>query len=277
MSLPPVLPGWATDEKYTSGDDVGLDTRLAPTAGEIAQGFHRGKRPPARKMNWLLGTICDWIAHLSNDRPHTFLITEEVHDLDIPALFPWAKLMRIRLCGGGGGGGAGSGGGSGYLVEVDLPPQIISVYPGQGGSGGNGALAGGSGVNSAVLITSGPTIIARGGQGGQVGPARGGDGYSGGGGKGIGNHGGSSGLNGGGANGGLGIAMIVGGGHSYGGGPAGDHGAGGAGGFFTNETLAGSGGPDGGKGGQGYGAGGGAHNDDICGNGAPGAAEVTLW
>lgn len=62
------MPEWATDETYSSGADVGEDTRLEPTTGEKEQGFHRGKRLPARKLNWLLGKLCDWVTHLDEDR-----------------------------------------------------------------------------------------------------------------------------------------------------------------------------------------------------------------
>lgn len=56
----PILPTWATDATYTSGLDSGLNTRLAPTTGEKAQGLFRGKKAPARKLNWIIGLLCDW-------------------------------------------------------------------------------------------------------------------------------------------------------------------------------------------------------------------------
>src|SRR5690554_4623675 len=65
MSAPGNLPLWATDETYSSGDDVGEATRLEPTTGEKEQGFHRGKRLPARKLNWLLGSMGDWIQYIN--------------------------------------------------------------------------------------------------------------------------------------------------------------------------------------------------------------------
>lgn len=65
MPRPSALPEWATDPTYTSGPQEGEATRLAPTSGEMAQGFFQGKRPPARKANWLLGLLCDWVKYLS--------------------------------------------------------------------------------------------------------------------------------------------------------------------------------------------------------------------
>lgn len=55
------VPTWATDANYTSGDDVGLSTKVEPTSGEKAEGHFRGKRPPARKINWLKHWICQWL------------------------------------------------------------------------------------------------------------------------------------------------------------------------------------------------------------------------
>lgn len=55
------VPTWATDTNYTNGDDVGLTTKVEPTTGEKAEGHYRGKRPPARKVNWLKHWICQWL------------------------------------------------------------------------------------------------------------------------------------------------------------------------------------------------------------------------
>jgi hypothetical protein len=56
------VPTWATDTNYTTGDDIGLTTKGEPTTGETAEGHFRGKRPPARKINWLKHWICQWLA-----------------------------------------------------------------------------------------------------------------------------------------------------------------------------------------------------------------------
>lgn len=56
------VPTWATDTNYTNGADVGLPTKVEPTTGEKAEGHFRGKRPPARKINWLKHWICQWLA-----------------------------------------------------------------------------------------------------------------------------------------------------------------------------------------------------------------------
>lgn len=57
---PTNIPNWATDEEYNAGPDIGLETKLEPTSGEIANGFRRGSRAPARKTNWLLNALCAW-------------------------------------------------------------------------------------------------------------------------------------------------------------------------------------------------------------------------
>lgn len=64
MSRPDKFPDWATDATYSSGPDSGLPTKLEPTSGEKASGYIRGQRPPARKMNWQLGKIGDWVRYL---------------------------------------------------------------------------------------------------------------------------------------------------------------------------------------------------------------------
>lgn len=66
MAEPSELPTWASDATYSSGPDIGEATRLEPTSGEKATGFVRATRLPARKMNWTLGMICDWLAHFKD-------------------------------------------------------------------------------------------------------------------------------------------------------------------------------------------------------------------
>ena len=61
---PDKFPSWATDTNYTSGPDNGTVTKLEPISGALAQGFQRGKRAPAKWMNWLLGKNADWLAYL---------------------------------------------------------------------------------------------------------------------------------------------------------------------------------------------------------------------
>lgn len=57
-----VVPTWSTDTNYTNGADVGLPTKVEPTTGEKAEGHFRGKRPPARKINWWKHWIGKWVA-----------------------------------------------------------------------------------------------------------------------------------------------------------------------------------------------------------------------
>lgn len=55
------LPDWATDANYSSGPDSGIATKLQPLSGEVAGGYFRTGRVPARKLNWQLNKIGTWI------------------------------------------------------------------------------------------------------------------------------------------------------------------------------------------------------------------------
>lgn len=62
------LPTWASNELYDSGDDAGEVTKIPPGAGEMADGYHRGKRLPPRKLNYLLHWLLAWVRHLIDTR-----------------------------------------------------------------------------------------------------------------------------------------------------------------------------------------------------------------
>ena len=59
------VPSWATDTLYSTGPDVGLTTRYAPSAGTKAHGHVGDSRTAARIDNWRDGALCDWVAYLS--------------------------------------------------------------------------------------------------------------------------------------------------------------------------------------------------------------------
>lgn len=59
---------WASDANYASGSQVGQTTRLAPSAGYKAQGFIPRRSLPARYLNWVLGTISDWVDYLKDGK-----------------------------------------------------------------------------------------------------------------------------------------------------------------------------------------------------------------
>jgi len=214
MAQPPVLPQWATDPTYTSGPDNGQATRLEPTSGEKAQGYHRGKRVPARKLNWLLGVICDWIKHL--DEARTRVVVFDTAGQFDPAeyLALGFHTVTFRGCGGGGGGAGGSnsggdgggGGGSGYPGEAtyrleDLP-GVLDITPGAGGAGGTGSAGGGthgsSGGTTTVSHDGQLMLWMPGGQGGRsiADGVAGGSGWCGGGGGGDNNGEGAGGAGG---------------------------------------------------------------------------------
>jgi hypothetical protein len=58
-------PTWATDETFASGSQTGETTRLEPSAGVKAQGIIPDRTAAARRHNWLLGSICDYLQYLS--------------------------------------------------------------------------------------------------------------------------------------------------------------------------------------------------------------------
>lgn len=229
--------------------------------------------------------------------PTTLLVTDDSNPVDIPSLYPWAKHVRVQMCGGGGGAGAGNnvpgpvpgaGGGSGFLVDAIVEPQVLTFAFGAAGAGATSfGTNGGDGGDSTCDGSLGVKLRARGGRGGQVAGRRGGDGYCGGGARnGSGGEAGSDGEGSAGFGpGGHGIAFLLGSGSSMAGGEAGDDGngfggGGGGGGHFVATKIAQDGqGSAGGEAGLGYGAGGGGGYGvgDNGGDGAPGAALVTVW
>ena len=56
------IPDWASDANYSTGVDAGVSTKLAMQPEEIPQGVRAGKFA-ARKFNWLVRTITDWLSY----------------------------------------------------------------------------------------------------------------------------------------------------------------------------------------------------------------------
>lgn len=73
MEKPDMLPEWATNELYEGGPDAGMPTKLVVSAGEMADGYHRGHRPPARKLNWLLNKFGQWVKYLDHQRDEDYV------------------------------------------------------------------------------------------------------------------------------------------------------------------------------------------------------------
>jgi len=65
MAKPPTL-NWSSDATFTSGPESGQTTKLAPSAGYIAQGWVAGNEAPARYMNWALNRLSAWSIYLDN-------------------------------------------------------------------------------------------------------------------------------------------------------------------------------------------------------------------
>lgn len=59
------IPTWASDSTFSTGVDAGVTTKLEPQPEEIAQGVRAGKFA-ARKFNWLVRTITDWLVYFRN-------------------------------------------------------------------------------------------------------------------------------------------------------------------------------------------------------------------
>lgn len=87
----------------------------------------------------------------------------------------WARILRVRACGGAGGGGGGDGGnegggggGSGFVVDAILevvPGEQIPITIGDGGAGGTGASSGNNGSNGEDTLF-GDYLTAPGGKSG---------------------------------------------------------------------------------------------------------------
>jgi len=69
LTVPPKL---ATDATFASGPDTGQPTRVAMSAGELAQGFIGGARVAAAKSNWLFGSMGDWLELKAHDALQTW-------------------------------------------------------------------------------------------------------------------------------------------------------------------------------------------------------------
>ena len=257
---------------------------------------------------------------LNATRPVLLEVTSS-GSVDITGTYPWASKLMIEVAGGGSagrnggssGGNGGAGAGSGYYacgwIETAVITSDLTVTIGTGGAT-NGAAGGASGV-LADLATGYWSVIA---EGGALTPDTGigGVGYSGGGGRGLGDisspvdggDGGSRGTNGGAGDttGGVGLRAVLhagtgmldvtaAGGAGGESGNAGSYGAGGGGGAAghwpgVNASDGGdgtsSGFGEGGGGGLGVGAGGGGGGDagfmgTIGAFGAGARGGVRIW
>ncbi len=56
---------WATNPTYVTGPDAGTATKVAPSAGEVEDGFVRDTAAVAQHMNWALGQIQEWTDYLA--------------------------------------------------------------------------------------------------------------------------------------------------------------------------------------------------------------------
>ena len=65
MSKPATLATWATDTNIASGTESGTPTKVAPSAGYIAQGLVPGLPFVGPYANWLLNNLCAWAAYLN--------------------------------------------------------------------------------------------------------------------------------------------------------------------------------------------------------------------
>lgn len=63
---PSTVPDWASDTNYSSGPQVGLSTKLAPSSGYRNQGCVPEKSAPGRFMNWLFNLFSIWCAYLDD-------------------------------------------------------------------------------------------------------------------------------------------------------------------------------------------------------------------
>ena len=73
------LPTHATSETFVAGPDIGEDTKVEPSAAEMAEGFHRTGKPPARKLNWSMNKLGEWVQYLAMLEPQNFFPAQNTH------------------------------------------------------------------------------------------------------------------------------------------------------------------------------------------------------
>jgi len=66
MAKPAEPVTWATDATQTAGTQIGQDTKLKPSAGDIAQGNQSGRSAPAKWYNWMFNLLGQWTQYLDN-------------------------------------------------------------------------------------------------------------------------------------------------------------------------------------------------------------------
>jgi hypothetical protein len=59
----------ATDATISTGPEVGLAVRADPGAGNLAQGSVSGYLYPARWLNWIVGSLADWLKYVREAMP----------------------------------------------------------------------------------------------------------------------------------------------------------------------------------------------------------------
>ena len=59
----------ATDATVSTGPEVGLAVRADPGAGNLAQGSVSGYLYPARWLNWIVGSLADWLKYVREAMP----------------------------------------------------------------------------------------------------------------------------------------------------------------------------------------------------------------
>lgn len=65
MAKPGTVPTWATDTNIATGTETGTPTKVAPSAGFVAQGLVPGDTFVGPYFNYLLNLITTWIAYLN--------------------------------------------------------------------------------------------------------------------------------------------------------------------------------------------------------------------
>ena len=154
-------PTWAT----TAG------TTVEPSAGQKAAGFAVATRPPARWVNWILNSLCQYIEDHVSFRTRQVLTGSGTYTKPANCV-----AINVRVYGGGGGGGnahasdggsraAGSGGGAGGCAEM-LITSPAATYAYACGAGGAAEVAGGD-----TTFGAGPSVKAKGGGAGVTGPS----------------------------------------------------------------------------------------------------------
>lgn len=174
---------WATNANYAAGPAIGTPTKVAPSVGDVQEGYEPAQEPGAQKFNYQLNLLGQWTDWLNAGLLPTGRQLLTGSGTYTPTT--GTRAVRVRMVGGGGGGGsaattgtnggaAAGGGASGVYWEKWISPGALvtggAFACGVAGVAGDGGLsppfdAGGTGGDTTIVVQT-TTYTAKGGFGG---------------------------------------------------------------------------------------------------------------